>query len=278
MRPSPVDRVRARVRRSVGDAAARAIPDGFQRLGPVVVVKLPEAMRPAFGSVGAAYRAEMGVRTVLRRRGPIRGDWRTPDVEVIAGAATETEVRENGLRYRFDAARVMFAEGNGAERLRAGTLTRPGETVADLFAGIGYFTLPAAVLGGASRVYACEANPLSYRYLEENLRINGVTDRVVAFLGDNRAAPIPPRSVDRIFLGLLPSSVPYVARAIDLLAGDGGWVHAHRLAGSRGGVVESETEVRSTVERAGGCVLELEGREVKPYGPGRSHVVVDCRV
>lgn len=277
-RPSPVDRVRARVERSAGAAAADWVPEGYQRLGAVVVVKLPEAARGAFGSIGAAYQAEIGVRTVLRRRGPIVGAWRTPDLEVIAGDGTRTEVREHGIRYRLDAARLMFAEGNREERRRAGAATRAGETVADLFAGIGYFTLPAAVVGRAARVYACEANPVSFEYLVENARINRVADRVTPLFGDNRAAPIPTGSVDRVFLGLLPSSIGYIGRALDLLRPDGGWIHAHLVTGSRAAVTAAETEVRSAIERAGGQVLSVHGREVKPYGPGKAHVVVEGRV
>jgi tRNA wybutosine-synthesizing protein 2 len=125
--PGPVDRVRARLAGRLSGPELATLPDGFQRLGSVLVVKLPEPLRPHFAAIGEAYRSELGVATVLRRRGPVR----------LAGTTTETELRENGVIYRFDAARVMFAAGNRSERVRLVDLVAPGEVIADLFAGIG---------------------------------------------------------------------------------------------------------------------------------------------
>jgi len=277
-RPSPVERVRARIARGAGPEVAAAVPRGFQRLGTVVVVELPEALRAHFPEIGAAYAAELGVRTVLRRRGAVTGDFRLPRVERIAGNGTETEVREHGIRYGFDAERIMFARGNKSERQRAGRLVRPGETVVDLFAGIGYFALPALVHGRAARVHACEANPVAMGYLVSNAVRNGVVDRLTAYPGDNREAPIPPAVADRVFLGLLPDSLPWVPRALGLLAAGGGWIHVHRLQGSRDGASEATDPVAEVVARCGGSVEEATVQPVKAYGPGRRHVVVDLRV
>jgi tRNA wybutosine-synthesizing protein 2 len=277
-RPGPVDRVRARLARDLPGAAVDELPGGYERLGRVVIVKLPETLRPHFSAIGEAYRHELAVATVLRRAGPIRGDFRLPAVEVLAGSSTTTEVIEHGIRYRFDAARMMFSAGNRTERRRAGDLVRPGEVVADLFAGIGYFTIPAARPGHAERVFACEANPESFRALEENLRVNHVLDRVTAFSGPNEAASLPDGGVDRVFLGYLPSAVPWVGRAVPLLRSEGGWLHVHHVEGVRGGPAEAAAVVRAAVERSGGAVTDLRAREVKPYGPGRLHAVVDVEV
>jgi tRNA G37 N-methylase Trm5 len=135
--PPPAERVRERLRAAAGDRLANAMPAGYQRLGRVLVLRLPSEYRPYFPVLGDAWQAALPVRTVLVRTGPIAGELRTPGVERIAGDGTETEVVEHGVRWRFDAAAIMFAAGNRSERRRAGALVRPGETVVDLFAGIG---------------------------------------------------------------------------------------------------------------------------------------------
>src|SRR5947199_10136797 len=76
---------------------------------------------------------------------------------------------------------------------------RPGAVVADLFAGIGYFTLPIAARGRAERIYACELNPTSYAYLVRNMRLNRVTN-VVPLLGDCRAV-VPRSTADWVIMG-----------------------------------------------------------------------------
>lgn len=68
-------------------------------------------------------------------------------------------VTENCIRQSFDLERVMFSRGNVTEKIRFGALVQAGERVLDLYAGIGYFTLPALVHGRAEVVVCCEWNP-----------------------------------------------------------------------------------------------------------------------
>jgi len=248
-------------------------------MGHVLVIQRPPALAPYDSLLGEAWRTELGVETVLVKSGPISGELRTPRVERVAGDGTETEVIEHGIRWRFDAARIMFAAGNRVERVRAGSLVRPGESVVDLFAGIGYFAIPAAVRGGAREVVAVDKNPDAIRYLEENARLNGAADRVRPVLGENRTVPLPLGAFDRVFLGYLPSAVPWMPRGLELVRPEGGWLHVHAVVDARGAVAGAESLVTEAVARGGGTLTApVRGREVKPYGPGRTHVVVDVAV
>jgi tRNA (guanine37-N1)-methyltransferase len=51
----------------------------------------------------------------------------------------------------------------------------PQDVIADVFAGVGPFAIPAAKKGCA--VMANDLNPESYRYLMENIRINKALKR-----------------------------------------------------------------------------------------------------
>ncbi|MCI4365410.1 MAG: methyltransferase domain-containing protein [Thermoplasmata archaeon] len=278
-RRPPVERVRGELAEAAGPDLARELPSGYQRLGHVLVVRWPESLRPYYPLLADAFRRTLGVRTILRHQGPIEGDLRTPRMEVLLDGPTETEVVEHGVRWRFDAAQIMFSAGNRTERQRAGRLVRPGEVVVDLFAGIGYFTLPAAKMGHAARVVAVDRNPTSLHYLEENARRNGVGDRVELLLGDNRTVDLPSGSADRVFLGYLPSAVPWVARAVPLVRPSGGWLHVHTVADAHGASTRAEASVTHALEAAGAHLVgTARGREVKAYGPGRTHVVVDAQV
>ncbi|MHB1435812.1 MAG: class I SAM-dependent methyltransferase [Thermoplasmata archaeon] len=274
----PAERVRARLAERAGPELAQSMPAGYQRMGRVLLLRLPERLRPYFAEIGAAWQREVGVATVLTQVGPIRGEARRPTVEVIAGRTTETEVVEHGIRWRFDAARIMFAAGNRTERTRAGRRVAPHERVLDLFAGIGYFTLPAARAHPTVRVRAIEQNPEAYRYLVENVRINGVAARVEPILGDNRAVEIPEGAFDRVFLGYLPSAFPWIPIALRAARPEGAELHLHTVADVRGG---ADAALRTLVETLGVRREALEGRvqvrRVKPYGPGRDHLVLDLR-
>ncbi len=278
-RRPPAERVRARLAAAAPPGLSASMPAGYQRLGRVLLLRLPGVFRPYFPLLGEAWRAELGVTTVLAQVGPVSGELRRPAVERIAGGPTETEVVEHGIRWRLDAAELMFAAGNRTERERAGRLVTPGETVVDLFAGIGYFAIPAAVRGRAGRVVAVEKNPVAFRYLLENAARNGVADRIDGRLGENRTIRLEPAAADRVFLGYLPDAVPWVGRALGLVRPAGGWLHVHAVEDAHGASGRATARVGEAIRDAAGELLEpLRAREVKPYGPGRTHVVVDARV
>jgi tRNA wybutosine-synthesizing protein 2 len=277
-REGPVDRVRRVLARDLGAESAGAVPRGYTRLGRVLVVRLPDAARPDFPAIGRAFAEEFGVAAVLRPVGPVEGEFRHPRMERIYGASTETEVVEHGTRWRFDPERIMFARGNKTERVRVARLVRPGERVYDLFAGIGYFAIPVARQEPSLRVVAVEANPLSFRFLGENIARNGVGDRVTAVRGDNRVVPLPYGPADRVLLGYLPTSLPYLPRAVALFEGGSGTLHVHLVGSVDDGPAGAVSAVRAALARAGAVVETLDPHAVKPYGPGRTHFVVDASI
>lgn len=277
-RPGPVARVRARAAVRLGPRRAGLVPRGYVRLGRVIQVRLPEALAPWFPFLGSVYAEELGAAAVVVPTGPIEGEWRRPRLNVIFDGPTETEVLEHGVRWRFDAREIMFARGNKAERARVRTLVRPGERVYDLFAGIGYFAIPAALAHPTVRVEAVEANPVAYRYLLENVRRNGVEDRVRCHLGDNRTVPLAAGAADRILMGYLPSALPWLGRAVDLLSPSGGALAVHLVADADDGPEGAGGQVARALRRIGAPVAGLHPRWVKSYGPGRIHVVVEVRL
>lgn len=55
---------------------------------------------------------------------------------------------------------------------------KQGDTVVDVGANVGYFSvLLTFLIGPQGKLYAYEANPISYKYLADNLTINWVSDR-----------------------------------------------------------------------------------------------------
>jgi len=77
--------------------------------------------------------------------GRISGLKREPDVEVIIGEGTETVHRENKCGFKLDVSKIMWSKGNTTERKRMSLLPEDGEIIVDMFAGIGYFSIPMAV-------------------------------------------------------------------------------------------------------------------------------------
>mmetsp|Transcript_12408 Transcript_12408/g.34419 ORF Transcript_12408/g.34419 Transcript_12408/m.34419 type:complete len:499 (-) Transcript_12408:2257-3753(-) len=140
-------------------------------------------------------------------------------------------VTEQGIQQSFDLTRVMFSRGNITEKVRFGKLVQKDEVVLDLYSGIGYFTLPALVIGKAKHVYACEWNIHAVEALRYNLAQNGVANCASVFHGDSRTAVALhglENKVNRVSLGLLPSSEGGWESAVRALRRKtGGWLHVH---------------------------------------------------
>ena len=83
----------------------------------------------------------------------IEGQKREPAVSLLYGRETETIHKENGCLFNLDLSKVMWAKGNNNERLRIAKLVKDGETVVDMFAGIGYFSIPIGVHSQAKETF-----------------------------------------------------------------------------------------------------------------------------
>jgi tRNA wybutosine-synthesizing protein 2 len=98
-------------------------------------------------------------------------------VEVIAGVKdTRTVHREHGCIFEVDLSQVMWSQGNKAEKERLACLVKPKETIVDMFAGIGYFSIMAAKR--AKRLFAIDINPDSIELLRRNVMLNRLDGRV----------------------------------------------------------------------------------------------------
>lgn len=250
------------------------LPEKYERLGHVLVIRLSDELLPHRADIAKAYARVLKARTVLLEKGIIKGTERRPDVELLFGRETETTHLESGMLYRLDPTEVMFSSGNFDEKQRMAALDCRGETVVDMFAGIGYFTMPLAVKARAARVIACEINPVAVRFLRKNAELNHVADRVQVFQGDNRDLP-GERFADRVVMGYVNITWQFLPKAFELIK-PGGVIHYQDTCSIDRiphGLLEN---LRNG---SGGRPYEVLGvKEVKAYAPSISHMVVDIRV
>ncbi len=229
--------------------------------------------RTLWGAVADALGAKR-----LARMGEVSGEFRESGVEMLLGDDDWVIRRESGVDYGYAMTRCMFSAGNVNERRRMGEVVAEGEVVVDLYAGIGYYTLPALVHGGAT-VHACEWNPEAVKALRWGLDANGVEGRCTIHEGDNRITTESLAGVaDRVFLGLLPSSEGGLEVALGVLSTRGGVLHVHGLAPSEdhGSWVEGVRSSASSLRP--GSDLSHDLTRVKSYAPHWDHVVLDLRV
>ncbi|XP_048369627.1 tRNA wybutosine-synthesizing protein 2 homolog isoform X3 [Sphaerodactylus townsendi] len=169
------------------------LPRSWQQLGDLVLLNEDSFRATLWGEIGPELwemvAGALGAKR-LARHGRVQSDsFRSPTVTLLLGKDGWVEQMDNGIWYRFDVTRCMLSAGNITEKLRIASLHCAGEVVVDLYAGIGYFTLPYLVHAGAAFVHACEWNPHAVEALQQNLQLNGVHHRCRIHQGDNRKEP-----------------------------------------------------------------------------------------
>jgi tRNA wybutosine-synthesizing protein 2 len=254
------------------------LPDKWEKIGTVVTIKLPDELKQHQEIIGQAYREVLDCKTVLNETGGISGVYRKPVVKVISGdKKTETIHTENGIRFKMNPQRIMFSSGNMAERRRMATISNSCETVVDLFAGIGYFSLPIAVYSKPKKIFACEINPIAYRYLCANVVLNHVTDIVEPLLGDNRKTA-PKDCADRVILGYLHESQTFLMVALECLKNQSGILHYHEIVPLESIPELSLKHIETATKKYHRSVELLKVNKIKSYAPRIHHIVLDVRI
>lgn len=251
----------------------------FDIVGDIAVIKLPEGLLPKKRLIGQALmQVHRHVRTVLNQTSPVRGEFRTRELEVIAGEPrTETVHHEGGCSFRVDLAKTYFSPRLATERLRVAKQVKPGEVVTNLFAGVGSYSVIIVRHSEAARVYSIDKNPEAFKFMCENIRINKVGGRVVPILGDAREV-VERRlagKADRVLMPLPELAHDFFGVALEALKTSGGVVHFYDFGREPDVFGPSFEFARSVAAPKGFRVEQLGARKVRSYATRCYHVVLD---
>ncbi|MBN1455273.1 MAG: class I SAM-dependent methyltransferase family protein [Methanomicrobia archaeon] len=270
----------------------------FDRIGEVIIIRIPEdAQAEQMHIAEALHTVYPKVRTIAAVPLHAQTDdrYRTRDLTVIWGdPSLETTYCERGCRYKADLKQVFLSPRLSYERMRIAEKVAPGETILNMFAGVGCFSILIAKLQLDATVYSVDVNPHAFSYLQENVALNRVEGRVIPVLGDagDVAAELQGR-IDRVLMPLPESAhafLPAAVRALRLWrggdAGDGtaGMIHYYAVARGRGErdlLTAPFARAEELIAAAFGDRIHVQREEqriVRSVGPRKYHVVLDLRM
>lgn len=249
------------------------LPSGYHLVGHVALLQLDKSVLEFASDIGqTTLEFDQRVRSVAIRTGPTLEIVRFPQYAVIAGTKkTETIHVENGIKFKLDPLRITFSGGNKNERILMSTATRPHETVVDMFACVGQFILNMCKRRDVNGI-AIEVNPKAFDYLEENIIINKMQNRVNAILADCRDTDLQ-NLADRIVMGYLHNTTEYLPHAIRILSNRGGTIHMHLACPQR--EIQTICNTINTIMNRRGFRCDIEVRFIKHYSPLIRHFVFD---
>lgn len=278
------DKLKQELKGKLTEEELSLLPRGFQTLGNVIILKLKSKLINKKRIISEVCLTMFPkINSVFINLGKIAGTFREPEkIEFLVGENNPiVEHKEHGVRYRIDITKIMFSKGNLNERKFLTTLVKAGETIVDMFAGIGYFSLPIGKHSQPEKVYSIEHNPESYKYLVENIKINHLEQIIIPIKGDCKEEVLKLSKsgirADRVIMGVFPAPKNFIKEALSLTKDDGTFFHYEGIAEKEKYISLFKDFAEIAEKNKYKCELKSY-RFVKSYGPNLYHIVLDILV
>lgn len=260
-----------------------ALPRSVDFVGDIAVLELSPELEGHKRLIGEKLLAtHKRVKTVLVKASSVDGEYRLRQFEVAAGEKKTTTLHwEHGLQFFVDLAKAYFSPRLSYEHKRVASLVQEGETVVDMFSGVGSFAVHIAKNHENVKVYAIDVNPDAVKLLERNILANRVADKVVAILGNARevVAQRFEGVADRIVMNLPENALKFVDVACEALKPQGGVIHYYEFAEAPNPTEKAKLRLIEAVEESNRRVEKLlKTRLVRAIAPFAWQVVVDAYV
>jgi tRNA (guanine37-N1)-methyltransferase len=260
-----------------------SLPRAIDFVGDIAIIEIPQELDAHKRMIGEAIlETHKNVRTVLAKASAVSGTYRLREFSVIAGEPkTETIHKEHGCQYYVDLAKAYFSPRLSYEHNRVASLVNEGETVVDLFAGVGPFAVQIAKTHENVKVYAVDVNPDAVEFLKKNIRLNRVEGKVHPILGDAKQVVEERLSgvADRVVMNLPEKAIEFVDATCKTIKPTGGIVHFYSFVDASDSLENVKLRFIEAVEK---CERKVEktlfSRLVRATAPYEWQVVLDAKI
>ncbi|MFC1786949.1 class I SAM-dependent methyltransferase family protein [Halobacteriota archaeon] len=223
----------------------------------------------------AILKVHKNVKTVLVALSPVEGEFRVRRYRVIAGEnRTETVYREYGFRYALDLQRVYFSPRLATERARVAALVGPNETVIDMFAGVGPFSI--LIAKRVKHVVSIDKNPEAIMFLRKNVALNSIANIQIIRDDVHEVSSNLKGQGDRIIMNLPHNAQEYLNDAM-VMAKTGSKVHYYDIQPENSFEDAIET-IREAAASHGRKIKVIGIKKVRSYAPNSYNICVDFQV
>ena len=259
------------------------VPQALDAIGDIAIIEVPLELKTYSDLIGQAIlRTHKNIKTVFAKAGAVGGVYRVRELVLIAGKdKTQSVYREFGCTYHIDVTKAYFSPRLSHEHERVASLVQAGESVVDLFAGVGPFAVLIAKRNPSVKVFAVDLNPDAAELLGTNVRVNRVENRVFPILGDARKITSTKLEgiADRVIMNLPETAIEFVDAACQSLKPKGGIIHFYAFIRQPNTIEHLKQTFSEIVQKANRKVEAfLCERSVRETAPYESQVVLDAKV
>ena len=254
----------------------------FDQIGDIVIIKIPDELISKKKLIAEAILANVRTaKAVFAQVSAVKGDFRVRDLDFIAGEnRTVTEYKEHACRFKVDVAKAYFSPRLSTERQRIADMVGDGETIVNMFAGVGTYSVVIAKMNKTCKIYSIDSNATASELDKVNAKLNKVQDRIITICGDTSDV-IKEKlegQADRVLMPLPEKAREFVDSAVLALMGKG-IVHyfAHVKAdGKKAGKELGLQDAHDAFAKYDHKVLAV--RVVREVGPRIYQIVADVSV
>jgi tRNA (guanine37-N1)-methyltransferase len=251
----------------------------FEIIGNIAIFESKgKSRKEKVGIAKSIMEMHKNVKSVFCKAGGVKGIFRTRKLEFVYGEnKSETAHKESGCIFKLDVRRVYFSPRLQYERARIAKQVRDGERIFVPFAGVGPFPIVAAKLNRDKNIeiYANELNPIAFKYLKENIKLNKV--KVTAIYGDAKKKLKVKKfkgSADRVIMPIPMSSESFLD--IPFYIGKKGCIiHFYHFAKNEKDTINLIKNFAKKVKRK---IKIIFSRKVRGYSKEISEFVVDFKI
>lgn len=257
----------------------------YDLIGEIAVLRVPKALKCHTKLIAeTVMETHQQIKSVWKQSSSVSGDYRLRELEFVLGKKnTETCYKEHGCVYKTDLQKTYFSPRLSYERLRIAKLVQKTETIVNMFAGVGCYSIAIARHSDPKTVYSIDVNPAAFKYLNENIRLNKTEKTVVPIQGDakttieNKLQNI----AERVLMPLPELAFHYLDSAVLALRPEGGWLHYYDFEYAKkyeNPVHKVEVKVSEKLSNLCKDFSIKFGRVIRPIGPRWYQVVLDIEV
>jgi tRNA (guanine37-N1)-methyltransferase len=221
--------LRKRLRKTLSNVLSSQVYNSFDIVGDIAIIRLPRTSKVnARTAAEAIMSLHKNIKTVLLQASPVTGNLRLRRLTHVAGEnKTSTIHKEFGCLFAVDVAKCYFSPRLSHERMRVTGLVEPNETVVNMFAGVGCFSIMIAKHSRAAKVFSIDLNPVAIQFTKRNIMLNRVYNKVIPLLGDSKKIINSQLQgvADRVLMPLPEKALEYLPSAVSALKKPGGWIH-----------------------------------------------------
>lgn len=232
----------------------RDLPKKWEKHGDMIVFPQNTFTHINWRYIGRELWAVVAKSLNVARVGRKRqiDEMRTAHVDLLYGADGWVDyVDERGVKFTYDTTKRVFDNSKKSEMKRISKWACQGQTIVDMYASLGYYSLTFLVTCEAKQVVAIDWNDEILESLIRSAQVNNVDDRLLVIHGDCRRV-CPDQTADRVYLGLLPSCRAHWLAACKALKPEGGIIHINEildLAEKKGKKEEKKEEGKNTEKK-----------------------------